>query len=90
MSVYRICDASIQNADPITNVIQQWQILEKHDQEQANIRNKIIIDLSNFIDSLKKKNHEVLWGINTNESNILYNNGVSQLLQRTKLINIID
>ena len=29
-------------------------------------------------------------GIDTNESNILYNNGVSQLLQRTNLFDIFD
>ena len=29
-------------------------------------------------------------GIDVNEPNILYNNGVSQLLQRTKLIDVID
>ena len=37
-----------------------------------------------------KINHEVLLGIDANEPNILYNNGVSQLLQRTQLIDIID
>ena len=37
-----------------------------------------------------KKHHEVLLNIDANEPNILYNNGVSQLLQRTKSIDIID
>ena len=37
-----------------------------------------------------KKHHEVLLGIDANEPNIQYNNGVSQFLQRTKLIDIID
>ena len=37
-----------------------------------------------------KKHHEVLLGIDANALNILYNNGVSQLLQRTRLIDIID
>ena len=32
----------------------------------------------------------MILGINANETSILYNNGVSQLLQRTKIINIID
>ena len=36
------------------------------------------------------KNYEVLLGIDANEPNIIYNNGISQLLQRTKLIDIID
>ena len=32
----------------------------------------------------------MILGIDTNKPNILYNNGISQLLQRTKLIDIID
>ena len=39
---------------------------------------------------LKRKKHEVILGINANEPNTLYNNRVSQLLHRTKLIDIID
>ena len=78
------------NSGHITNAMQQWQILEERDQEQEIIRNKKIIDLSNFINFLTRKNHDVLLGINANEPNILYHNGVSQLLQRTKLIDIID
>ena len=70
--------------------MQQWQILEERDQEQEIIRNKKIIDLSNFINSLTRKKHEVLLGIDENEPSILYNNGVSQLVQRTNLIDIID
>ena len=66
--------------------MQQWQILEERDQKQEDIRHKIIIDLSHFIESLKNKKHEVILGIDANEPNILYNNGVSRLLQRTNLI----
>ena len=51
---------------------------------------KKIIDLSNFITFLTSKHYEVILGIDANEPNILYNNGVSQLLQRIKLIDIID
>ena len=36
--------------------MQQWQILEERDQKQEDIRHKIIIDLSHFIESLKNKN----------------------------------
>ena len=49
-----------------------------------------IFDLSNFINSLTRKKHEILLGVDTNEPNVLYNNGVSQLLQRTILIDIIN
>ena len=48
------------------------------------------MDLSNFINALTPKDHEVLLGIDANETNILYNNGVSQLLQRKKLIDITN
>ena len=44
---------------------------------------KTIIDLSDFINSLTRQHHEVILGIDANESNILYNNGVSQLLHCT-------
>ena len=70
--------------------MQQWKILEERDQEQESIRDKTIIHLLNFINSLTRKNHEVLLGTDANEPNILYNNGVSQLLQHTKLIEIIN
>ena len=49
-----------------------------------------MINLSNFINSLTTKSHEVLLGIDTNAPNILYNNEVQQLLQHTKLIDVID
>ena len=68
ISAYRVCDINIQNAGPITNAKQQWQILEERDQEQEDIRQKTIIDLSNFINSLTQKHHEVLLGIDANES----------------------
>ena len=55
-----------------------------------DIRYQTIIKLSKFIDSIKKENDEVTLGINTNEPNILYNYGVSQILQRTNLIDIFD
>ena len=51
---------------------------------------KITIDLSTFIIFLIRKHHEVILGIDANELNIFYNNGVSQLLKRTKRIDIID
>ena len=38
----------------------------------------------------QKKNYEGLLSIDANEPNILHNNGVSQFLQHTKLIDIID
>ena len=90
LSLVENCDIQIQNTGPITNAKQQWQIFEERNQEHEDIRNKTIIDLSNFIDSLTNKHHELLLGIDSNEPNILYNNGVSQLLQRTKLIDFID
>ena len=71
ISAYRVCNIKIQNAGPITNAKQQWQIIEERDQEQEDIRNKTIIDLSNFINALTQKHHEVLLGIDTNELNIL-------------------
>ena len=48
------------------------------------------IDLSNFIPSLTRKYYKVILSIDANELNILYNNGVYQLLQCTELIDIID
>ena len=87
---YRICDIQIQDAGSITNAKQQWKILEERNQEHEDIRNKTIIDHSNFINSLTNKNHEVLLSIDVNAPNILYTKAVSQLLQCTKLIDVID
>ena len=75
--VYLIYDVVIQTAGYITNTKQQWQTLEERDQEHKDTRQKIIIYLSNFITSLTRKHHEVILGIDVNEPNILYNNGVS-------------
>ena len=36
ISAYRICGISIQNASPITNTMQQWQILKEQDQKQED------------------------------------------------------
>ena len=83
LSLVENCDIQIQNTGPITNAKQQWQIFEERNQEHEDIRNKIIIDISNFINSLTHKHHEVLLGVDVNKSNILYNNGVSQLLHCT-------
>ena len=55
ISVYRVCDIQIQNAGPITNAKQQWQILEERNEEHKDIYNKTIIDLSNYINALTQK-----------------------------------
>ena len=90
ISAYRIFDISVQTVGLITNTKQQWNILKERDQEHEDNRHKTIIDISTFINSLTQQNNEVLLGIDSNEPNILYNKGVSQLLQRTKLIDAID
>ena len=65
-------------------------MFKEHNQIHEDIRHKTIIDLSNFINSVTQQNHEVLLGIDANKPNKLYNNVVSQLLQRTQLIDTID
>ena len=62
ISSYRVCDIKIQNAGHITNAKQQWQILEERDQEHEEIRNKTIIDLSNFINALTQKTSRSIIG----------------------------
>ena len=49
----------------------------------------MILDLYDFIDSLIKKKNELIICIDVNELNNKSNNGVSQLMQLTNLIDII-
>ena len=61
ISAYYICEIFIKNADPTTNAMQQWQILEERDQEHEDNRHKIIIDLFSFINSLTRKIKKSYW-----------------------------
>ena len=61
-------------------------MFKERNQIHEDIRHKTIIDLSNFINSVTQH----FLDIDANKPNKLYNNGVSQLLQRTQLIDTID
>ena len=50
----------------------------------------MITDLADFITNLIKKQHVIIVGIDTNETNAQPKNGVDKLLQLTKLIDIIS
>ena len=50
----------------------------------------MITDLADFINSITTKQHEIIIGIDANESNDKPKNGVDKLLQLTKLIDVIS
>ena len=89
ISAYRVCQTSIKNAGPTTNIIQQWQRLEKQNLEDANIRDLMSIYLAEFITTLHNKKYEIIVGIDANEANDQTKNWVDKLLHFTKLIDVI-
>ena len=68
-SAYRVCQKSIKNAGPSTNIRQQWQRLEEQNLEDNDIRDLMITDLADFIITLLNKKHEIIFGIDANEAN---------------------
>ena len=55
ISAYRVCQTSITNAGPSTNIRQQLQRLEEQNLEDTNIRDLMINDLADFIINLLNK-----------------------------------
>ena len=90
ISAYRVCQTSITNVGPTTNIRQQWQRLEEQNLEDMNIRDLMITDLTDFINNLTKKQHEIIIGIDANEANDQPKNGVDKLLQLIKLIDVFS
>ena len=79
------------NAGPTTNIMQQWQRLEKKTLEDPNIRDLVIICLSQFIHNLQQQQqHKVIIVIDANEANDKPKNGVDKLLHLTKFIDVIS
>ena len=58
-------------------------------QKDIDIRDKIIIDLSSFINILRQK-HEIFPGIDASGATDKAKNSVDGLLERTKLIDVIS
>ena len=71
--------------------MQQWQRLEKKTLEDPNIRDLVIICLSQFIHNLQQQQqHKVIIVIDANEANDKPKNGVDKLLHLTKFIDVIS
>ena len=86
-TAYRPCKPS-SDQGPNTVNAQQWNILEKIDQEDENLREKIIFDLGTHIKQLIDKQHEVILFIDANEPHI-YCSCIDKLIKRTKMIDTI-
>ena len=66
ISAYRTCKPN-DNQGVSTAHSRQWDILEEHQQEHENIRDKMINDLIDFVQSLSDRSHEIIVCIDTNE-----------------------
>ena len=87
ITAYRPCKTS-PDQGPNTVNAQQWNILEKIDQEDENLREKMIIDLGTHINQIINKQHEVILFIDANEPHI-YGSGIDKLIKRTTMIDPI-
>ena len=65
----------------------QWDILEERQQEHENIRDKMINDLIDFVQSLSDRSHEIIVCIDTNEE---FMPGKSDTAKLVELTNLID
>ena len=85
---YVIYPYTMQNLSPILYKNGKLSKAEINTNRHQISNNHKVIKIHRFYK--KKQNDEVILGINTNKPNILYNYGVSQILQRTNLIDIFD
>ena len=85
VSAYRTCKPN-DNQCVSTAHSQQWDILEERQQEHENIREKMIIDLIDFVQSLSDSAHEIIVCIDTNEEFIPRKSGTTKLVELTNLI----
>ena len=69
ISAYRTCQSSIKNVGSSTNIIQQWQRLEKNLEKDTDNHDKMIIDLARFINDLQQQKHEIIIKTDANELN---------------------
>ena len=67
VTVYRTCKSNIATAGVNTFATQQWIYLEQQEQEEVNLRAKLITDLGIYINSLRQQNHEITLMIDANE-----------------------
>ena len=85
VSAYRTCKPNDnQGVSPAHS--QQWDILEERQQEHENIREKMIIDLIDFVQSLSDSAHEIIVCIDANEAFIPGKSGTARLIELTNLI----
>ena len=84
ISVYRTCILN-DNQGVSTAHSQQWDILEERQREYENIRDKIINDLIDFVQSLLNSSHEIIVCIDTNEEFIPGKSGIAKLVESTNL-----
>ena len=87
INAYRPCKQSHETGS-FTTTTQQWDILEELGQESINIRDKMIDDLTIFINKLITEHNEVLLLIDANEP-LTPDSGIAKLLQNTKMLDPI-
>ena len=87
INAHRPCNQSHESGIS-TSTIQQWDTLEELGQESTDIREKMIDDLTIFINKLIAENHEVILLIDANEP-LPPGSGISRLLKNTNMIDPI-
>ena len=87
INAHRPCNQSYESGIS-TSTIQQWDMLEELGQESTDIREKMIDDLTTFINKLISENHEVILLIDANEP-LTPGFGIARLLKSTNIIDPI-
>ena len=87
INAYRPCKQSHEKGISTTTT-QQWDMLEELEQESTNIRDKMIDDLTKYINKLIVDHHEFLLFIDANES-LTPDSRIAKLLRNTKMIDPI-
>ena len=90
ISAYRTCQSSIKNVGSSTNIIQQWQRLEKNLEKDTDNHDKMIIDLARFINDLQQQQHEIIVRTKFNKSNVQPKNEMGKLIHLKNLIDAIS
>ena len=85
INAYCPCDNN-SNTGVSKTITQQWDILEERGIEEINARQKMINDLSTFINFIQNEIHQVILLIDANESTHSKSGGITTLLDKIKMI----
>lgn len=67
ISVYCACKPRIEDSGPFTAFTQQWYFMEGRGDNTIDVQKKMILDLTQFIKSLRVKKNKVVFSIDENK-----------------------